>query len=101
MAPSEQEIIEFDLQHYGTDRRALLPLLLRYIEEDSPTMALYEAIMEAIDRPMRVRSGGAEEMHLDVIDGNPDLTSLGYTSDYYLIVLNPEIEEVTDWDFAK
>jgi hypothetical protein len=101
VALSEQEIIDFALQHYGTDRRALLPLLLRHIEDDSSTMELYEAIMEAIDRPMHVRSGGSEEMHLDVIDGNPDLTSLGDTSDYYWIVLNPEIEEVTDWDFAK
>jgi hypothetical protein len=97
---THQAIIDFVLQHYGDKRRALAPLLLRHLDDDAFTHTICDAICEGIPRPILAQTFGSEEKDARLRNGTADLEDLGDTADTYTIVLNPEIDEITDWDFV-
>lgn len=98
---TDPEIVAFLHAHYRDYRRALVPLLLRRLDEKGHSRRVYDALVSATSRPMRAVESGSDKRDTALRAGEADLADLGDQCDFYDIVLNPGIAEVTDWDFRE
>jgi hypothetical protein len=93
-----EAVLQFTLTHFSDSRQALVPLLLKRLQDRSSGLAICEALDE-LPILYQAYETGSDELDRNLMSGQVDLDHLGDVCDTFTILLNPEIEEMTDWDF--
>lgn len=99
MIMNQAEILSFIQEQFIPDRKKLIPLLQSFQWKNSVLEKICTNIQDQVKRPIQGFCDMYDDRKNKFAQNDYDLEDLGDISDFYIFLLNPEIQEVDDWSF--